>query len=359
MCTALSLTTKDHYFGRNLDLDRSYGEEVCVMPRRFPLVFRTMGEMREHHAMIGMATVAGGIPLFDRLENCISSTSPLDFYQLRKRYDRREHGGGYYPLFYEAANEYGLAMAGLNFPGNAYYAPLAEEKDNIAPFELIPWILGQCKTVEEANVLLARINLADIAFSESLPLSPLHWMICDREHAIVVEAMRDGLHIYENPVGVLTNNPPFAQHLENLRRYRHLRNDNAHVVREDDLPYVSYCQGLGAVGLPGDVSSMSRFARMVFGREHSVSAEDEMSSVGQFFHLLASVSMVKGTCKTDEGTWDITGYSACINLDRGLYYYTTYGNQRITCVNMHHTDLDSEKISCFPLIAAQSIQYQN
>ncbi len=324
MCTALSFTTNDHYFGRNLDLDRSYGEEVCVMPRRFPLSFRMMGEMKEHFAMIGMATVVAGVP-----------------------------------LFYEAANEHGLCMAGLNFPGNAYYAPVAEGRDNIAPFEFIPWILGQCKRVEDAESLLSRMNLANISFSEQLPPSPLHWIISDKARSIVVEYMKKGVHIHENKVGVLTNNPPFPYHLENLQRYRHLRNDNAEIVREDNPSYTAYCQGLGAVGLPGDVSSMSRFVRMVFGRENSVCDGDEKASVGQFFHLLTSVEMVRGVCKTDEGNWDITGYSACINADKGLYYYTTYSNRRITCVNMHNTDLDSNSVSRFPLVTSESIEYLN
>ncbi len=324
MCTALSFTTKDHYFGRNLDLDRSYDEEVCVMPRRFPIEFRKMGHMSTHYAMIGMATVICDIP-----------------------------------LFYEATNEYGLSMAGLNFPENAYYAPICDNKDNIAPFELIPWILGQCKTVSEARNLLSRINLANIPFNEQLPPSPLHWMISDKIGSLTVEFMRDGMHIHDNKVGVLTNNPPFEYHIENLKKYTHLRSDNAEVVREDKLPFVSYCQGLGAVGLPGDVSSISRFVRMVFCKENSVCEQDELSSVGQFFHLLTSVEMVKGTCVTDENTLDITGYSACINTDKGLYYYTTYSNRRISCVDMHKTDLESDKISRFPLIQKESIEYQN
>ncbi len=324
VCTALSITMREHYFGRNLDLDRSYGEEVCVMPRRFPFVFRKMGAMNRHFAMIGMATVVDGIP-----------------------------------LFYEATNEYGLSMAGLNFPGNAYYPPEDEGKDNVTPFEFIPWILGQCKSVDEARPLLARINLVGIAFAEQLPLSPLHWIISDRDGSVVVESMRDGLHIHENPVGVLTNNPPFEYHMENWRNYTHLRNDNAAIVREENPSFVSYCQGLGAVGLPGDVSSKSRFVRMVFGSENSICAEEETAGVGQFFHLLTSVEMVRGLCKTDEGTWDITGYSSCANTARGLYYYTTYGNRRITCVDMHHTDLDSADVSRFPLITQESIQYVN
>lgn len=322
MCTALCLTQKDRYFGRNLDLDRFYQEEVCVMPRRFPLEFRRAGKIATHFAMIGMATVVDGIP-----------------------------------LFYEAANEQGLAMAGLNFPGNAWYGPEVPDRDNIAPFEFIPWILGQCRNVEEAEALLGRIQLVDIAFSSQLPLSPLHWILSDGHRALVVESMKDGLHIHEDPVGVLTNNPPFPYHMENLQNYRHLRADNGD-FDWSQMPE-HYCQGMGALGLPGDVSSMSRFVRMVFGREHSVCEAEESATVGQFFHLLTSVEMVRGLCKTDAGTWDITGYSACINTDRGLYYYTTYGNRRISCVDMHRTDLDSTAVHRFPLVKEEDIFCQN
>lgn len=323
MCTAFHMKTNDHYFGRNLDLDRSLGEEVCVIPRRYPLEFRRMGRQTEHYAMIGIATVMDGIP-----------------------------------LLYDAANEHGLAMAGLNFPGNAHYAPIMEGKDNVASFELIPWILGQCRTVADARDRLLRMNVADIAFSAAVPPAPLHWMICDREQALVVEPMRDGLHIRENPAHVLTNNPPLPYQLEHLARYRHLRVDNAEVKREEGLPYDTYSQGLGAVGLPGDVSSSSRFVRMAFGLEHAVSPTDEAASVGQFFHLLSSVSMVRGLCRTDAATWEITIYSSCINTDRGLYYYTTYGNRCITCVDMHRTDLNGVSFIRYPLLTQEMIREQ-
>lgn len=324
MCTALNLTTKDHYFGRNLDLDRTYNEEVCIMPRRFSLKFRKMEEINNHFALIGMATVVSDIP-----------------------------------LFYDAANEHGLSAAALNFPKNAYYSPAKKGKDNISPFEFIPWILCKCKTVEEAKRLLYNINIADIPFSEQLPLSPLHWIISDRNSSLIIESMKDGLHIHESKLGVLTNNPPFEYQIENLQKFSHLRNDNSNVIRENNLPYETYSQGLGAVGLPGDVSSMSRFVRIAFGKANSVSENDELASVGQFFHLLSSVEMIKGNCKNDDGNMHLTHYSACINTDKGLYYYTTYNNRRITCIDMHRTDLESENISRFPLITKQSIKYQN
>ncbi len=324
MCTAITFKTNDHYFGRNLDLDRSYGEEVCIMPRKYPLTFRTMGEINEHFAIIGMATVIGDLP-----------------------------------LYYDACNEYGLSMAGLNFPGNAYYAPPCNNKDNIAPFEFITWILAQCKTVKDAEKLLSKMNLANIPFSKQLPPSPLHWIIADRDDCIVAEYRKDGLHLHNNELGVMTNNPPFEYQLENLKKYRHLKASNNGITLNEKDNYTSYCQGLGAVGLPGDVSSMSRFVRMVFNKENSVLPEDEKSAVGQFFHLLTSVEFVKGVCITDDGHYDITGYSACINQDKCLYYYTTYGNRRINCVDMNKENLNSNTVICYPLISEESIEYQN
>lgn len=324
MCTALHFTTKAHYFGRNLDLDYSYGEEVCVIPRRFLLEFRKMGRMEQHYAMIGMATVVNDIP-----------------------------------LLYDATNEHGLSMAGLEFPGNAHFTAIQEDKDNVTPYEFIPWILGQCKTVAEARILLARINLVNISFSDELPLAPLHWIIADRKGSVVVEPMKDGIHIHDNPAEVLTNNPPFEYQLFHLNNYRSLRVDNGENYFNEELQLKEYCPGLGAIGLPGDVSSMSRFVRIAFGLAHSVCEEDEAASVSQFFHLLTSVEKVRGCCLTEANTWTITVYSSCVNTDCGIYYYTTYDNRQIHCVDMHRTDLDANIVSRFPLVTQQNFHYHN
>ncbi len=324
MCTALTLNTNDFYFGRTLDLDCSYGEEVVVMPRAFTLHFRKVPAIGRHFAIIGMATVVADTP-----------------------------------LFYDASNEFGLSMAGLNFPTNAKYYREVSGKDNITPFEFIPWILCQCKTVEEAKVLLSGINLVDIPFSDSLPLSPLHWIVADKTQSIVVEAMSDGMHIYQNPVGVMTNNPPFEYHLQNLCNYRGLSITNGENTFCKGVQLDEYCQGLGGIGLPGDVSSMSRFVRIAFARANSVCNADEKSSVSQFFHLLSYVEMPRGICLTPNGHYDITVYTSCINADRGVYYYTTYDNRQINCVDMHKTDLEGCQISRYSLITEQQLGYQN
>ena len=226
MCTAATYKTKDFYFGRTLDYEFSYGDEITVTPRRYPFHFRTMGTMESHYAMIGMAHVAQD-----------------------------------YPLYYEAVNEKGLGVAGLNFVGNAHYKDVAEGKDNVAQFELIPWILGQCASVREARVLLERMNLVNIPFSDAYPLAQLHWLIADRDEAITLESVKEGLRIYDNPVGVLTNNPPFDEQMFNLNNYMGLSVKPPQNRFSDKLKFQTYSRGMGALGLPGDLSSMSRFVR--------------------------------------------------------------------------------------------------
>ncbi len=324
MCTAITLKTKDSYFGRNLDLEYSYNETVTVTPRNYPFLFRKAETMNTHHAMIGMAFVVNG-----------------------------------YPLYYDAVNEHGLAMAGLNFPENAVYYEEDFNKENITPFELIPYILGKCKTVEEVKKELQNINLVNIRFSEKLPLSPLHWIIADKNSAITVEAMKDGIKIYENAVGVLTNNPPFDCMLQNLTNYRNLTADETDSLFSDKMSLPVYCRGLGAVGLPGDFSSMSRFVKSAFLKLNSASGDSEEESVSQFFHLLSAVEMPKGAVHVKDDVYDITVYSACCNQNKGIYYYTTYSNRRINAVDMYREDLNSSKLVSYELNEKADINMQN
>ncbi len=324
MCTAVSLKTKDHYFGRNLDLEYSYHETVTVTPRNFPFHFRKVGDLPNHYAMIGMAYVEDN-----------------------------------YPLYYDATNEKGLSMAGLNFPENAYYPSCVEGKDNVAPFEFIPWILGKCATVKEARELLAKINLCDVNYSERLPLSPLHWIISDKEESITVESVKEGLKVYDNPVGVMTNNPTFDIQLFNLNNYMSLSTEPPVNNFCKSLDLKTYSRGMGALGLPGDLSSMSRFVKVAFTKMNSVSGTSEDESVGQFFHILTSVEQQRGCVHMGEGKYEITIYSSCCNTDKGIYYYTTYGNRQITAVDMHKTDLDANILTSYDLITEEQIKRQN
>ena len=256
-------------------------------------------------------------------------------------------------------------MAGLNFVGNAVYGePVLENqkgtaKDNVAQFEFPLWLLGQCASVKEARGLLSRINITNTPFNEKYPVSQLHWMIADREETIVVEAVADGLHIYDNPAGVLTNNPPFPQQMFRLNDYRSLSPRQPENTFVPGLELASYSRGMGALGLPGDLSSASRFVRAAFVRGNSLSGDSEAESVSQFFHILHSVEQQRGCCDVGGGKYEITIYTSCCNADKGIYYYTTYGNHQITAVDMHAEDLDGAELSRYPLIQGEQIHWQN
>lgn len=308
MCTAVKYKSKNLYFGRNLDLERGYGEGVVITPRRFEIVTRHEGVLESHFAMIGMAAVVGG-----------------------------------YPLYFEATNEKGLSMAGLNFPENAVYFEKKEEKKNIAPFEFIPFVLGKCKSTKEAEGLIKEINLVNENFSEELPLSPLHWMISDKDKSIVVESVLGGLKIYDNPFEVLTNNPPFDYHKTNIKNYMGLSVGGVQNKLCPEIPLENYSLGMGAMGLPGDFSSASRFIRAVFVKEKSVAKPNEKAGVNQFFHILDSVSMPRG-CVAANGNFEYTRYSSCCNADTGVYYYKTYDDFEVRSVDMKKVDLDTAKL---------------
>jgi choloylglycine hydrolase len=324
MCTAATYKTKDFYFGRTLDYEFSYGETVTVSPRNFEFHFRNVSSIPSHYAIIGMAFVAEG-----------------------------------YPLYYDAVNEKGLAMAGLNFVGNAYYRKPDDTKDNICQFELIPWILSQCSTVQEARGLLANINITDQPFSAQLPLAELHWIIADCNSAITLESVRDGIKVYDNPVGVLTNNPTFDQQLFSLNNYRHLSPKSPPNTFSTDLDLKLYSRGMGALGLPGDLSSQSRFIRVAFTKMDSFSKEDESSSVSQFFHILGSVDQPRGCCDLGDNKFEITIYTSCCNASKGIYYYTTYDDHQITAVDMNKEDLNATQLVSYPLITGEQIRLQN
>ena len=264
-----------------------------------------------------------------------------------------------YPLYYDATNEKGLSMAGLNFPGNADYKEPAEDVDNVASFEFIPWILGQCETVADVRKLLAKINITNVEFSEQFPPSPLHWMISDKNESITVEQTKAGLNVYDNPVGIMTNNPEFPFQMFTLNNYRRVSPNPVASTFADGLELDEYTRGMGSMGLPGDLSSNSRFVKATFTKLNAPKMADENTSVSQFFHILGSVEQQKGCCDVGNGKFEFTIYSSCCNVDRGIYYYKTYDNSQITAVDMHKEDLDSAALKSYKLIEEQQIFAQN
>ncbi|MGI6107821.1 MAG: choloylglycine hydrolase [Lachnospiraceae bacterium] len=330
MCTAAVYhSSGDHYFGRNLDLERSYHETVTIAPRNLTFPMRHLPALSSHYAIIGMAFVVEK-----------------------------------YPLFYDGMNEKGLCMAGLNFPGNACYRGPEEGRTNIASFELIPYVLGTCATVKEAREFFTRANITSDAFSPQLPPSPLHWMLADAEESIVVEQTSRGLAVYDNPAGVMTNNPTFDYQMTHLTDYLNVTAEKPENRLASQLELKPYCLGMGGIGLPGDLSSSSRFVKAAFTRLNSVSDGSRSADLSQFFKILGSVEQQKGCSRLGKDAdgqliTEYTVYSSCCDMEEGIYYYTTYENSQITGVSMNHENLDGSEVISWELVHGQQIRMEN
>ncbi len=308
MCTAIAF---HGLFGRTLDLEWSLNEQVTVTPRHFPLPMRHLPTLDRHYAFMGMAHVEAG-----------------------------------FPLYYDGMNEHGLAMAGLNFPHSAYYPPLHPGQVNLAPFELIPWVLAQCTNIQQARQLLSGVNIAALDFSPHLPRTPMHWLIADREgRCLAVEPLRSGLQLTDNPAGVLTNEPRLSVQLLELSKYMSLSPLPPENRLAPHLTLTPNSRGMGAVGLPGDFSSPSRFVRAVFLTQNARPGAGD-TAVNQFFHIMDSVAVVEGCVRVADG--DVrTVYTSCCDTGALVYRWTTYENRCISALPLHQ--LDGTQIICHPI----------
>lgn len=323
MCTSISLLTEDHYFGRTLDMECSYDEKVIITPRNYELSFRLSEDSDKGYAIIGIGTVSDN-----------------------------------YPLYYDATNEKGLSIAGLNFPVTATYYDSVEEKNNIGVFEMIPWILRNCSSVDEVRELLTETNIVNMDFNDRFKTAQLHWMISDRDYSIVLECVQEGMKIYYNPVHVLTNNPEFPMQIFNLNNYMSITREEPETRFAEGFNMNKYSRGMGGLGLPGDLSSMSRFVRAVFTRLNSVCGKTESESISQFFHILGTVSQTNGCVRVND-EFEKTIYTSCCNTDKGIYYYKTYSNNQISAVNLYHENLDKDDLIIYNLLHEQQINFQN
>ena len=329
MCTGLSIQSEEGkcFFGRNMDLAYHFNQAVMIMPRSYQYQERVTGNVvTNHYAMIGMGTV---------IDN--------------------------HPVFADGLNEVGLGCAGLNFEGYAYFEkePI-EGKNNIAPYDFIQWVLSNHDTVEEVKKGIRHLELIDCPINDNTPVPMLHWMIVDKKgKAIVVEKTKESLTVHDNPIGVMTNNPTFDWHLTNLNEYLHLTPASPKVTKWGEHTLKALGVGAGTLGIPGDFASVSRFVRIAYLSSHMPKIKGDIEAITQFFHMLDYVKMVKGGVLTDDGLEDLTTYSSCMDQEKCIYYYKTYGNNRINGVDLYKEQIEGTKLKIFDYLVDQDINYQN
>ncbi len=313
MCTAVYLQGERPIFGRTLDLEYHYDECVALTPQRFSFAFRYEGECAFHPAILGTAHVCCGVP-----------------------------------LYYDAMNEQGLSVAALHFPGCGVYHTPTSGKRALCSFEVIPFLLSHCSRVNEAVSLLRECVVTPDAFSAELPPTPLHWMIADVGRAVVVESLAQGLSICENDIGVMTNAPEFSWQERYLVQYSGLEAQPCTGALGKELSLSPFSKGSGAVGLPGDYTSPSRFVRAAFAKTYTQATSGE-DAVSRFFHVMDSVSVPNGCVRTEQGECVRTVYTACSDLTRGSYYFHTYEDRALRRVSFSGLDVRHEALQCFSM----------
>ena len=324
MCTAITFKTADNYFGRNLDLEYSYNEKIIVTPKNYDFTFKYPLPLKNNYSIIGIGIIENN-----------------------------------YPLYYDAINEKGLCVVGLNFPKSCKYNNADNNKQNIASYELIPWILKNFESVSELMPTLKKLNITNDCFNDKYSATPLHWLIADKDSAITVEQTKNGLNVFKNVIGVLTNEPDFEAQLDNLTKYANLTPNEAKNDFSDELELLPSSRGLGAFGLPGDVSSSSRFVRATFNKLNSICNNDEYDSVNQFFNILGSVKQLSGCVRLPENKLEKTVYTSCYNTKNCTVYYTTYNNSAITKLDLKNESLIGTGLIYYDMLTKSDFIKQN
>lgn len=303
MCTGVRFSDNkgNMFFGRNLDWSEGYGQKVVITPREFVYKSAFMGEMSPKcGAIIGMAIIEENVP-----------------------------------LYFDCCNEEGLGIAGLNFPGYAQYEKdVVFDKTNVAAYEFPLYVAMNFKTVKEAREALSKIAIVAKPINDKFPVSQLHFIIGDGKESIVVEYTERGMEIFDNPVDVLTNQPGYAWHKENLRNYLNLFPQMPKEVKWNEAKMTAFGSGSLLRGLPGDYYSPSRFVRVAYLNTHYPVKTTEAENVSRLFHTLTGVSMIDGAAEMADGKCEITVYTGGYSAATGTYYYNTYEDSAIHAVKM-------------------------
>lgn len=312
MCTGIRFSDAEGhmYFGRNLDWTCGYGQDVIITPKNFKRNYAFEGEGDVVGDIVGMAIVVNNTP-----------------------------------LYFDAANDQGLAIAGLNFPGFAQYEdkPI-EGKTNLAAYEFPLWVTSCFSSVDEVGAALKNVAIVAKPVNDVYPVALLHYIIADQSRSIVVEYMADGMHVYHDEVDCLTNQPTFAWQQENLRNYISLTPDYPAPVTWDKISLAPYGNGSGMRGMPGDFYSTSRFVRAAYFNAHYPEQAGEKDNITRLFKTLQGSAMIKGGAQTADGVFEYTIYSSGYSQATKTYYYATYDDPAIKAVPITAAPKDSAEL---------------
>ena len=316
MCTALTIKTNKNYFGRTLDLEYHYNEKVVIVPRKFPIKYKYLNIDNDHLSMIGIGIV---------IDN--------------------------FPLFYDACNEFGLGICALNLPFSTKYSSYDYSKINITSYEVILYILSTCKNLNDTKEILSNINITYDSFNNLYPVSKLHFLISYNNESLVLEIIDGKINIYENKIGVLTNEPQFPFHLYNLQNYQFFLDKNNSSNLSKDINQNNIIKGANLIGLPGDYTSSSRYIKAVFAKNNIILNDN----ISELFNIFNNVYELPGLNIKLLNNIYKTIYIVFYNLNDKILYFKTYNNCQIYSVNLNDFDKYNSNLIEFNIFKIEKI----
>ncbi len=252
----------------------------------------------------------------------------------------------------EGMNEVGLSAGLFYFPhyGSYVHYDASERERTIADLQLVQWMLSQFATIDEVVAALPSVRVVSLDTS----MSTLHWRIAEPSGRQVVLEIIDGVyHVHENKIGVLTNSPDFTWHLTNLNNYVNLYPGIAKPQEWNGVELSSISAGSAFHGIPGDVTSPSRFVRASFFVATAPQRMTAFDVVLQCFHILNNFDVPIGV---EHAMGDVpqdmpsaTQWTVVSDVTNRRIYYRTAYNSNIRCIDMHTIDFARVKQGAYPL----------
>ena len=298
MCTAISLRSLqwETFFGRTMDFSYPIEPELYIIPRNYQWHSLATAEKNiDRYSFIGIGQETDGML-----------------------------------GFFDGVNEHGFAAATLYFEGYADYELPVGNKEPVASLDFLHYLLGRCSAVEDLKPLLQNVRIVGVPDPVTQKAAPLHWIATDRSgKCVVIEQMKNGIEVLDNPIGVMANSPDFQWHMTNLRNYMDVSTTQEKQVNWGNVSLTPFGQGAGTVHLPGGFTSPERFVRTAFLKTNVSLPDNRADTIMTCFHLMNSVFIPKGIVVTDRGADDYTKYVAFMNTNTCEYYFKTYGNNQI------------------------------
>jgi choloylglycine hydrolase len=248
-----------------------------------------------------------------------------------------------FPL--DGVNEMGLSFGYLWMPGATQYPTVpAEQMKNALDFiDLGSWLLGNFSTVDEVKAALESVYV----WAHTVPplgVPPVHAAIHDAQgRSLVVEFVGGQMKVYENPIGVLTNSPPFDWQMTNLQNYLNLNPENPSPITFKGVSIAPPGQGTGFLGLPGDWSPPSRFVKMATFLRFAKQVASGIGAVNLAEHLLNSVDIALGLVR-DPGkdTGDYTQWIVIKDLTQKILYFRSYHDLTLKMIDLKKLDFTKD-----------------